>query len=252
MVAAMPIRAEPWRFALLGAGVGALGVGAQVLWPYRWYGIVMFTIGASLAVGAALSRPLRLWAATLCATSAAIIGFLIAYYFSPLSRFDFDDPAAWTVSFQCGPFAIMPMGSTISFQALHCMFTNASKTQRRIIDVLMEIPLHDDKIRTAELDTARTDNQVYADFLRQSRPKDLGRRSNPLANPIVIEPSSVVEGFIEFAVTPDVAQRYAERQYPIDFFDLDHKTVKVTEHISGHTISVSGLKYDAVSGTKLP
>jgi hypothetical protein len=173
---------------------------------------------------------------------------------------EFEKITGWSVSFTVpGLFTWSPGrpgdASFPSFVLAHrCQFTNISTSVRRIIDLKIVIPTNDPEMSTVTLDTHATDFQSYKNSLERAgidmTASAVGRRNTLLNNPIVLEPSSFVEGAVEFEPGLDLVKKIREEPMVTKWLRLENGVVYATEQVSGRTIGPIkiGQKYDARTG----
>jgi hypothetical protein len=148
-----------------------------------------------------------------------------------------------------------------------CQFVNVSRFQRRVIDVKFVIPTNDPDNPTLTLDTHTTDFRFYDnENFRAARMGSgidaMGTRGMLFNTPIVLEPSTSLEGVLVFPLDDSTARRLnktvSEAIREGDMFKVVYgganvfgARVYVTEQLSGRTIGPVKLneKYDATTGT---
>jgi hypothetical protein len=162
---------------------------------------------------------------------------------------NFDDVAAWSVSFTIGGIlsglATPQTGKDDPFLMIHrCDFANLSMTQRRVLDFKLELSTKKDDPPDVVLNTADIDiqPQIWS-------AKDVGRVQATLPNPVILEPGAFAEGSIVFGMTPEISIKWHEM--------LWHHLLDMAENSALYIIDRrSGLKkktklaehYDAITG----
>jgi hypothetical protein len=157
---------------------------------------------------------------------------------------DFENVATWSVSFKIGGllagghFYVDPNDPTYAIGLPECRFYNLSTTQRRMIDITLVIPTKDSEMPSITLSTETLDFQYKP-----------SHRDGLIDLPIILEPSSKIEGRIDFNVDGDVKDKML-KYGRLSWLRYSEATIYVKEHRSGKTITVKlGQSYDAVSGT---
>jgi hypothetical protein len=173
----------------------------------------------------------------------------------------FENVMTWTVSFEMVGLVhamISPDNKSPSFIAFHrSRFVNLSATQKRILDVKIEIPTDDPKIPIVILDTEGMSFQEYRKSLTDKGiavdESALGRKESLLQTPIELEPAQLIQGTIEFDIHDEnVIQkmRDAPPVQELSWLRLGDSIVTVTDQLSDmkRTINV-GQAYDAATGS---
>jgi len=97
----------------------------------------------------------------------------------------------------------------------HCRFVNLSTTQKRVLDLTINIPTTDPNLPVLVLETQSMQFQEYRDSLTDIRiPTDeklLGRGGSVLKIPIDLPPDQFIEGTVEFDIRdPRARQKLTE------------------------------------------
>lgn len=157
---------------------------------------------------------------------------------------DFEDVGTWSVSVKVGGLLAagpLDFGKNILSYVLglpECRFYNLSTTQRRMIDLRLTIPTKDLKDPLGPSITLTTETLDFG-FKRTPTP-------GIISLPIVLEPSSSLEGRVDFLVPEDIGDRI--RQDSLKWLKYWEAAIDVTEHRSGKTIRMrAGESYDAAT-----
>jgi hypothetical protein len=173
---------------------------------------------------------------------------------------DFEKVTTWGVSFEVvGIYSgMLSLDNKFPFfLAFHrCRFVNLSATQKRILDIKVEIPTDDPNIPVVTLDTESMSFQEYRKSLTdrgvEVGESALGRKESLLQTPIDLGPAQLIQGTIEFDIHDDnVKQKmlnvHAEQQF--SWLRLGEATVSVTDQRSDTTKTIKiGNAYNAVTG----
>jgi hypothetical protein len=176
---------------------------------------------------------------------------------------NFDSAASWSVTFQfSGVYSAMIPGSLGEpfYMALHgAEFSNLSTTQRRILDVKINVPTTDSEVKTLVLNTATAEFQSYRKRLIDSGisvdAEAMGRRNAILKNPIILDPSQFLEGTVELDIEDrEISEKFIKKtnDSPLGWLKMQDAMICVTDRRSDITKCIKlGKRYDALSDTIL-
>ena len=166
---------------------------------------------------------------------------------------DFDSVTEWSVSFQLGPVSGMFSSDikdpfVLTFH--RCRFVNLSATQRRILDLRVDIPTNDPRIPLVTLNTENMPFHEYRQSLTNAGmavdEKALGRKEPLLKTPIDLEPGQLIEGTIELDINDQMVKQEIRNVHPehilgwlhMGWFRLGEATVSVTDQRSDVTKTI--------------
>jgi len=121
--------------------------------------------------------------------------------------------------------------SCVNIQSVRLI--NLSPTQRRVLDFELVLSTKVPEMEEIRLSTQMAHKSSYRETLEKQGFVNTMRGYNYLNFPIVVEPSSVVEGTIDFSVTDEIVALNAKYGTIINWLALDKQSLIVTEHISG-------------------
>lgn len=150
-----------------------------------------------------------------------------------LSRSDLNRVDTWSVSLSPRPL-MMLFSDDCSCVNIHSVrLINLSPTQRRVLDFELVLSTKVSEVEEIRLTTQMPHKSSYREALERQGFVNTMRGYNYLNFPVVVEPSSVIEGTIDFSVTDEIVALNAKYGTIIDWLALDKQSLIVTEHISG-------------------
>jgi hypothetical protein len=169
---------------------------------------------------------------------------------------DFEKVTTWGVSFEAG--GVVSGGYSDDIKSLFymliqgCSFYNLSVTQKRVLDLKLEISTDDPDLPMMTFNTENMLIQEYRKtFIEHGMAVDekaSPRKVTLLKTPIELEPGQWREGIIEFDVYDDNVKRKMQSSRWWSQAAA-HGTVSVTDHRSGMTKTIKlGQAYNAITG----
>jgi hypothetical protein len=182
------------------------------------------------------------------------LALLAAEKVSAKRKYGVDDLKGWSVSANLGIAVLFirppPHSSMIGFQGSR--FVNLSSTQARHIDLEIHYPgpNGEDPVILRGPDARETE---YRKGVKAARPDDRSRSHDAIELPITLAPGAIIEGQVEFEMSPLEWERVGMHVGPDMRPDMPEATISMTEFRSGRTVNFKRSEcYDAAVDRPAP